>query len=151
MGGKRQSDVSGIHAILLSAGGGSVGGSGSVTLNNTTIDSQNSGANASASWRIDSDGVIYEGFNGSYSGAYTWTGDAVANYEVRATILSGSTPTGTATGSWKVCSVDRDWTVTDTTFDELIKQSNLFIEVRDIATSTVRASCYVDLYAERIS
>lgn len=143
--------MSGIHAMLLSSGGGAVGGSGSVTLINATVDSQNSGANASASWRIDSDGFMYEGYNGSYSAANRWTYDAPANYEVRATVDGGSTPTGSATATWLSCSTDRDWTVTDTTFDELIKSSNLTIEVRDVATSTIRATCYVDLYAERIS
>jgi hypothetical protein len=143
--------MSGIHAMLISGGGGVVGGSGSVTLNNATVDSQNGGADASASWRIDSDGWAYEGYNGTYYTTNQWTGDAVANYEVRATVEGGSTPTGSATATWLSCSTDRDWTVTDTTFDELIKQSNLLIEVRDVATATVRASCYVDLYAERIS
>lgn len=142
--------MSGIHAMLL-AGNGAVGGSGSVTLINATVDSQNSGANASASWRIDSDGWVYEGYNGAYSSTNQWTSDAVANYEVRATVGGGSTPTGSATATWLACSSDRDWTVTDTTFDELVKYSNLTIEVRDAATATVRATCYIDLYAERIS
>lgn len=142
--------MSGIHAMLL-AGNGAVGGAGSVTLINATVDSQNSGANASASWRIDSDGHVYEGYNGSYSTAYQWTADAVANYEVRATKTSGSNPTGSSLATWLACSTDRDWTVTDTTVDELIKQSSLTIEVRDAATTTVLATCYVDLYAERIS
>jgi hypothetical protein len=143
--------MSGIHAMLISGGGGAVGGSGSVTLNNETVDSQNSGADATASWRIDSDGPIYVGYNGTYLQSYTWTTDAVANYEVRAVVIGGSTPTGSAISTWLSCSSDRDWTVTDTTFDELIKQSSLTIEVRDAATLTVRASCQVDLYAERIS
>ena len=143
--------MSGIHAMLLSSGGGVSGGSGSVTLNNATVDSQNGGANATASWRIDSDGYVYEGYNGSYSAAYQWTADAVANYEVMATKTSGSNPTGSSLATWLACSSDRDWTVTDTTFDELIKQSTLTIEVRDVATSTVVDSCTVNLYAERIS
>lgn len=137
--------------MLISGGGGAVGGSGSVTLNNATVDQQFAGGSASASWRIDSDGQVYTGFNGSYGAEYVWTSDAVANYEVRATVTGGSTPTGSATATWLACSSDRDWTVTDTTYDEIIKQSNLTIEVRDVATSTVRATCYVDLYAERIS
>ena len=136
---------------MLISGGGAVGGSGSVTLINVTVDSQNGGGNASASWRIDSDGYMYEGYNGTYFATNQWTADAVANYEVRATVDTGSTPTGSATATWLACSSDRDWTVTDTTFDELVKSSNLTIEVRDAATATVRATCYIDLYAERIS
>lgn len=141
--------MTGIYAAMAS--GGAVGGSGSVTLNNGTVDQQFGGGNASASWRIDSDGQIYTGFNGSYGAVYIWTSDAVANYEVRATVTGGSTPTGSATATWLSCSSDRDWTVTDTTFDELVKSSNLTIEVRDAATATVRATCYINLYAERIS
>lgn len=140
--------MSGIHAMLLAGGGG---GSGSVTLNNGTVDSQNSGANASASWRIDSDGYVYEGYNGSYTQKNQWTADAVANYEVQATLIDGSTPTGSSMATWLACSSDRDWTITDTTANGNAKYANLEIQVRDAATATVRATCYIDLYADRIS
>lgn len=151
MGGKREPDVSGIHAMLLSSGGGAVGGSGSVTLNNANVDSQNTGADATASWRIDSDGNMYDGYNGVYFLTNQWTADAVANYEVRANIDGGSTPSGSATGTWLSCSTDRDWTITDTTVDAASEYTFLQIKLRDAATTTVLATCYVDLYAERIS
>lgn len=143
--------MSGIHAMLISGGGGAVGGSGSVTLNNATVDQQFAGGVASASWRIDSDGQIYTGFNGTYGAEYTWTTDAVANYEVQATLIDGSTPTGSSMATWLACSSDRDWTITDITANEDAKYANLEIQVRDAATATVRATCYIDLYAERIS
>lgn len=130
-------------------GGGGGGGSGSVTLNNATIDA-NDGTSASAAWRIDSDGSIYNGVNGSFTAQNVWTADAVANYEVRATKTAGSNPTGSSLATWLSCASDRDWTVTDTTNNGVAVFSYLTIEVRDAATLDVKASCDVRIIAERV-
>lgn len=142
--------MSGIHAMLLVGGGGSGGGSGSVTLNNVSVEDQNTGANSSAGWRIDSDGLTYQIYQGVDSADYAWTSDPVANYEVRATKTAGSNPTGSSLATWLSCASDQTWTVTDTTANDIVVYSYLTIEVRDAATLEVKASCSVNLIAERL-
>lgn len=130
-------------------GSGGGGGSGSVTLNNASIDSNGSGS-PSAAWRIDSDGSVYYGVDGVFTAQNVWTSDAVANYEVRATKTAGSNPTGSSLATWLSCSSDRDWTVTDTTANGAPVYSYLTIEVRDAATLEVKASCDVQIIAEKV-
>lgn len=129
--------MSGIHAMLLGGTTGG-GGSGSVTLNNATVDAVGT---YSAGWRLDSDGHVYTAVTPTYSSQYQWTTDSTANYEVRATLVSGAVSTGT-TGSWLACSSDRTWTTSTTDI-----YSILTIEVRDAVTTTVLASCTVSLNA----
>lgn len=137
--------MSGIHAMLLGGGGSS----GSVTLNNASI-SFNDGANVTVGWKIDADGFVYQNINSSLTSLYRWTTESVALYEVRATVVSGDTPAGSAAGTWLACSTDREWTITDSTADVNIRSTRLTIEVRDSATLTVRASCTVELTAEKL-
>lgn len=136
--GFREPHVSGIHAMLL-GGGGSV----ATTLNNTTVQSTGAGTRT-ASWRIASDGYVYTGKQGSYTLRYQWSGEAPVNFEVRATVNEGGVTSGT-TGTWLACSSTRTWTVEDAVADDVTEYAYLTIEVRDVATSTVRASCTVDI------
>ena len=139
--GQREPNVTGIYAAMA-GGGGTSGGSGSVTLNNASVSSFGFGTRT-AGWKIDADGYVYTLKQASYTQKNQWTADAVANYEVKATLVSGAVTTGT-TGSWLSCSTDREWTVNS---DGSV---SLNIEVRDSATAIVLASCSVDLYAETV-
>lgn len=133
--------MTGIYAAMA-GGGGTSGGSGSVTLNNASVSSLGSGTRT-AGWKIDADGYVYTLKQASYTQKNQWTADAVANYEVKATLVSGAVTTGT-TGSWLSCSTDREWTVGSDA------SASLTIEVRDSATAIVLASCSVDLHAETV-
>lgn len=78
--------------------------------------------------------------------SFTWlTGAGTgANYEARATVISGS-PSGT-TGSWLALSSSRTWSVTDSTGSGPITAS-LTIEIRDASTLTVYTTSTLSLSA----
>lgn len=135
---QREPNVTGIYAAMA-GGGGTSGGSGSVTLNNASVSSLGSGTRT-AGWKIDADGYVYTLKQASYTQKNQWTADAVANYEVRATLDEGVVTTGT-TGSWLACSSDREWTVEET-------YAYLTVEVRSAATLIVLDSCTVHIVAE---
>lgn len=69
---------------------------------------------SSAAVRMGSNGLQSSFVNSSQSvdGSWVVPNTSAANWEVRATVLSGSTPTGSATGSWLALTSDRTWTVT---------------------------------------
>lgn len=131
--------MTGIYAAMA-GGGGTSGGSGSVTLNNASVSSLGLGTRT-AGWKIDADGYVYTLKQASYTQQNQWTADAVANYEVRATLDEGVVATGT-TGSWLACSSDREWTVDDNT-----SYAYLTVEVRSAATLIVLDSCTVHIVA----
>lgn len=139
--------MTGIYAAMA-GGGGTSGGSGSVTLNDASPSSTGAGTRT-AGWKIDADGYVYTLKQASYTQKNQWTADAVANYEVRATLDEGAVTTGT-TGSWLACSSDREWTVQETVLDGT-SYAYLTIEVRVAATSVVVDSCTVNIIASRTS
>lgn len=138
---QREPNVTGIYAAMA-GGGGTSGGSGSVTLNNASVSSFGFGTRT-AGWKIDADGYVYTLKQASYTQQNQWTADAVANYEVRATLDEGVVTTGT-TGSWLACSSDREWTVEET-------YAYLTVEVRSAATLIVLDSCTVHIIASRLT
>lgn len=145
MVGQREPNVTGIYAAM---GGGTSGGSGSITLNNASPSSTGSGTRT-AGWKIDADGYVYTLKQAAYTQQNQWTADAVSNYEVRATLDSGGVTTGT-TGSWLACSTDREWTVEETVLDGT-SYAYLTVEVRSASTLIVLDSCTVNIIANRTS
>lgn len=69
-----------------------------------------------------------------------------ANYEVRATWVSGASPSGAALGTWLDCAINRAWYIQTTTFST----SEIALEIRDKATQTIRASGTYYLQAEAL-
>lgn len=72
---------------------------------------------------------------------------AAADYEVRATLFSGDTPTGTL-GTWLSTSTDREWSLSAISNAGQIKTCQLTVEIRDVATLTVRDTATITLNAE---
>jgi len=106
---------------------------------------------AIAGYRVDSDSFVYTAanFNGVYSQQEQWDSDptTVGNYEVRATKVGvGDTPSGSVLNSWLVLSSDRTWQLSASPGNLLA--CTLTIEIRDTATSTVRATASVTLEAD---
>jgi hypothetical protein len=105
---------------------------------------------AQAGYGLDPDSYVYTAanFSGSYTQSEQW--DSVpattGNYQVRATLNSGSTPTGSALSTWLTVSSFRSWLLNASPGNFLT--CNLTIEVRDTATSTVRATASVTLRAD---
>ena len=73
---------------------------------------------------------------------------SAALFEMRATLVSGTIPTGTALGSWLSMDTNRTWTITNGAAQPLIVQCVLLIEIRDVATQTVQDTAEITLYTE---
>lgn len=69
---------------------------------------------SSAAIRMGSSGLQSSFVNNSQSidGAWVTPTTSADNWEVRATVISGSTPTGSSVGSWLALTSDRTWTIT---------------------------------------
>jgi hypothetical protein len=139
--------MSGIQMMLLGGAGGPL-----IQLTTPRTISYTSGGilNARAGYGLDPDSYVYTAANtsGAYTQSEQW--DSVpattGNYEVRATLVSGNTPAGSALATWLVVSSFRSWMLTASPGNFLT--CVLTIEVRDTATSTVRATASVTLQAD---
>lgn len=118
------------------------------TFNTTNVDVQELNlGNAAAYFNMLSNGTITEFTNlGGTVGHGNWVTptSSAANYQVRATLLTGALSSG-ITGSWLTMTSNQAWACADSAG---ITQATLTIEIRDTATSTVRATFNVSLYAD---
>lgn len=104
---------------------------------------------ATAGYRVNSDGFDYENVQNVYSVLSQWVTPTSAggNYEVFATITSGSLTTGT-TGSWIATSTNPTWTRSNGVVGTLA-QVVLSLQVRATGTLTVLDTWTVTIDAER--
>jgi hypothetical protein len=127
-------------------GGGGGGGAGLVALESDTYGySTISPTTATASVSAKSTGLL----ESSSGYEYDWLlSGAAADYEIRATIVSGSVTSGT-TGAWLALSSTRTWTRTRTTLGT--STVTMTLEIRRVSdglvldTATVALEATVDL------
>jgi hypothetical protein len=105
---------------------------------------------ASVRWGFSNTASTY--YEYKYSGATltniaTWCLDGTpADYEIRATLISGTDPTSGTMDTWQTCNAStRYWDNLTTTAETL--ESQLFIQIRLASTGVVVGSCYVTLTA----
>ena len=125
---------------------------------NDTIPS--SGATASAQYSVKANGTTrYDTANsgaGLFAGEWIEDPFEVTSHQVRATLLSGTTPSGSPLGTWLDFSTDRfwaiasDWTIVynswgDGAYANPTPTCTLRIEIRDIASGAIRASATITL------
>ena len=104
-----------------------------------------------ATYTVNTSGIVQKTEGGSTTTLETWLQvGASSAYEVRATLLSGDTPTGSALASWLALSTTRAWTLTDAVNDGIALTCTLTIEIRDVATGVVQDSCTVTITSERV-
>jgi hypothetical protein len=103
----------------------------------------------SAGYRIDVNGFVYQVVNGVDTSLGQWVTPTSAggNYEVFATVTSGSVSSGT-TGSWVATSGSPLWTRV-AVISGTINTVELVMDVRATGTGTVLDSWSVTLEAER--
>lgn len=120
-----------------------------VNFNDRYIYAGNTGATAVAGYQIKTDGFDYEGVNGAFSAIAQWVTptSAASNYEVFATVTSGSLTSGT-TGSWVAVSSNPTWTRNRTSVG--LVTAIMSMQIREIGTTTVLDTWTVQLDAERI-
>lgn len=127
---------------------GSVGGA-VVSLSGVAVSSTGTGTQT-ATYTLESDGdVIRATTPGGSVDAGDWIAPksaAPSDYEVRATLVSGTLSTGT-TGSWLALSSNRTWTLQQVAIGTAT-QVSLTIEIRK-GTGAALASASVTLDAQR--
>jgi len=119
-----------------------------IVLSNQSIQDFTGGArDATAGYRLTSAGLAQSLVNVTYTTLETWctpTSEA-GNYEVFATLVSGSTPSGTI-GSWVALSTTQDWVLSSSI--GISKVCQLSLQIRRIGTTTVLATATIDLDAD---
>lgn len=131
--------------ILKRMGGGSAGGS-EVTLLSGFVS-----GNGDARWHINPNRTVTDTNDSAVIGSpvvtalYNWLGAAYtpADYEARATLLSGNAPPG-GIGTWQnlVSAVGWGWTGST-----IYKACEIKVEVRLAATGAILAECIVNIEA----
>jgi hypothetical protein len=104
---------------------------------------------AVAGYSVRSDSFVYQAANaiGTYSQFEQWAsiGATPANYDVRATLNSGTTPAGSAVGSWLQLNADRTWSLTSSPGNT--QTCDLTIEIRPTGGGSTLATASVTLTA----
>ncbi len=116
-----------------------------VVLSNTTVEKDVFNAPAYAQYVIDNNGNAYKD-TGAGDVAITgqWvTNGTPADYDVRVTLVSGVTPSGSAIATWLNCATDREWHLSQGFPGG--KSSELLVEIRRTADSAVLASATIKL------
>lgn len=105
-------------------------------------------ADATAAYKLDLNGSVYEAINnGADNLLETWRlSGTSADFESRATLNSGTLSTGT-TGVWQVLSSSSVWTTQNTNDLDSTVSAGLTIEIRRVSDSVVVASAAVSLVA----
>ena len=141
--------MSGAVLSLLGTSGGAASAV-TITVNPVTITGINIGGTASAQYQLNSSGNAFEIINGGLATLlYAWCIPAgqAANYEVYASLVSGSLSAGSsATDTWLALTSTRNWLVSTTT----LKYATIDVGIRRIGTTTILASADINLEAEAV-
>ena len=139
--------MSGAVLSLLGTSGDAAS-SVTITVNPASIFGFNPGSTADAQYQLSSGGAANEIVNsGLASLLYNWCVPAsqAANYEVYATVVTGSLSGGSAaTDTWLALSSTRTWLVS--TGGVLYTELN--VGIRRIGTTTILGSADITLYAD---
>lgn len=124
------------------SGGGGGGGGGSVSISDLTVLGTGT-SSATAYYQLSNDGNIY------YSneiGTHSWlVSGSAGDFEVRATVTSGSLTSGT-TGSWLSLGSAVTWSLVQTGVGGT--SAVLLIQIRDASSLSVLDSANITLDAE---
>lgn len=127
---------------MLTSGGGRL-----VQISDQSI-SSNQTVTATAGYRLTSAGSAQKREQNTYTTLETWLlAGSAGDYEVRATLQSGTLTTGTL-NTWQPLSSDREWFNQDPSSDESPVNGTLLIEIR-ITSGTVLDSATITLSADR--
>jgi hypothetical protein len=103
---------------------------------------------STAGYRLNTSGIAEDQSASGYSTLESWIlFGTTSNYECRATLNSGTSPTGSAVGSWLALSSSREWYVTKASVGSTV--CSLLIEIRNATTLVTLTSAVIDLEAER--
>lgn len=127
---------------MLTSGGGRL-----VQISDQSISSEQI-ITATAGYRLTAAGAAQQRVQNTYTALETWLlAGTSADYEVRATLQSGTLTNGTL-NTWQALSSDREWYCVDGSGDESPVVANLLIEIR-LTSGTVLDSATIILSANR--
>lgn len=104
---------------------------------------------ARATYRLENTGDVFKFVNGVATDVGDWINPktGMSDYECRATLASGQSPSSGALGTWQGLETSREWNLVDEVRSGGFLNSTLTIEIRDKATQTVQASATISLNA----
>ena len=139
--------MTGITGLLIGSGGAS---SAVVNFTNKYVSVTHSGAAATAAYRVNTDGKAYQGINGTFTVLEQWVTPTSegGNYEVYATVSSGTLSTGTV-NAWVATSGNPTWTRTAASAGTA-NGVYLSMQVRRVGSTAVLDTWTVSLNAERV-
>lgn len=131
-----------IVRLIAAATAGALGAPSVVSLSGTTSFGFNGNT---AGVALNNNGSISIYFNDVPIVQGYWLSPVVnvSEYEVRATLSSGDTPTGTF-GSWNALSTSQDWTITEPTIDGNLT-AEVLLEIRWTGNNVVQDSATYSL------
>lgn len=118
-----------------------------ITLTDQAVSEDTPGAAALAQYSVNASGAVQETtIGGGTATLESWITPALgmSNYEVRATLNSGTLDSGT-TATWLNCGTTRSWSCQRLSIGS--QSANLTIEIRNATTLLVKDSCTVTLSA----
>lgn len=99
---------------------------------------------ATATYKIDNDGTARDHDEALLE---TWLqSGAASSYEVRATVLSGTSPTGSALATWLNCGSDRSWSQNSTGGAGSVS-GIITVEIRSASSLIVLATATITINA----
>lgn len=110
-------------------------------MNNSTVYGGDSTSpySASGSHTLSNAGAADTTATGASTHSWTWlTGGAASDFECRAVLVSGSTPSGSAMSTWLALSSTRSWSISRTTVG--ITQTVFDVTIRDVASAGAAVS-----------
>jgi len=117
----------------------------SISITDQIISDSTSGT-AQANYQIGSDGKVRDQSLGILE-SWLLGGGTASNYEVRATVTSGSLSTGTV-GSWLNCGTTRTWTLRNSAMNNSVLTCVMTVEIRLASSGVVQDSATITLEAE---
>lgn len=120
-----------------------------ITLTNQNVSAVNFGDDAQAQYKVASDGKVYEQINfGVETELEQWCTptSAAGQYQVRATVASGTTPSGSSTGTWIALTGNVAWYFQVAPGNQ--SDCTLTVEIRLAATGVVKDSASIILSAQ---
>lgn len=120
-----------------------------VNINNETASKvKTDGTAATASFTFRTDRTVKDQDNANLDASWLDSGYSAADYQIRVTKVSGTTPVGTL-NSWLALSSNRTWSLTDDAGAAGSKSCVLTVEIRDAAApNTIRDTATYTLEAD---
>ena len=132
-------------AVMAACGGAFPTNTISVSITNQSVYKNVIGAPATATYQVANTGLIKDQDAATLE---TWllVGTA-AEFDVRATLASGTSPSGSALATWLNCATDRTWSQFNGAVDGSTVSGVILVEIRDASSLTVLDNATVTISA----